>query len=265
MAYIGLAKPYIAKLVNEETKEYSDCFVAGGAIGMDISPEYNEASLYADNKLDDYRKDFKRATVKMNTSRIPVAGAKIMFGHEVIDNEVIYRTGDAANYCGVGFYVTESIKDKGDKYVAIIIYKTKFTESQEGFTTKGDNIEYKTPSVEGVASSVGDNIWKRTKVFDTEREAEEWVQTQLGYKKKCSTPVASVEPGKYTDAQTVTLSAGVGEQIYYTTNGITPTKDTGTLYDGAIAVTASLAIRAIAVKDDQVASDEMICEYIIGE
>lgn len=263
MAYIGIAKPYVAKLEDQETRTYSNCFIAGEAIGMDISPEYGENKMYGDNKLCDYRKDIKQAGVKMNTTRMPIIGASVMFGHEINGSHVIYRTSDSANYCGVGFHVTE-VTDNGDKYPAIIIYKTKFTESSESYTTKGDSIEYKTPTIEGVASAISGNVWKETRVFDTEEEADEWIQGQLGYKKKCSTPIVNVQAGSYEQSQTVSLTAGTGESIYYTTNGITPTKETGTLYSGEIAVTSSLAIRAIAVKEGNIDSDVSTYEYVIG-
>lgn len=60
-------------------------------------------------------------------------------------------------------------------------------------------------------------------------------------------PAFSLAAGSYTGTQTVSLStATVGASIRYTTDGSTPTPTTGTLYSGAIAVSTSQTIKAIA-------------------
>jgi hypothetical protein len=62
-----------------------------------------------------------------------------------------------------------------------------------------------------------------------------------------ASPVFSVAGGSYTGAQTVTLSdTTTGATIYYTANGTAPTTGS-TLYSGAITVSASETIEAIAV------------------
>lgn len=62
------------------------------------------------------------------------------------------------------------------------------------------------------------------------------------------TPVA----GTYTSAQSVEIEcATVGATIYYTTDGSTPTSGS-TAYTGAIAVDASMTIKAVAIKDEKV-------------
>lgn len=263
MSYVGLANPYISELTNEDNKTYSNCFKAGEAIGTDVSPEYNEATLYGDNRVVEQCKEFKRATVKLNTTRLPLIAANRMYGHTVDGTEVIYKTDDNSPYCGMGFYVIEKINNV-DKYVAMFIYKIKFNEGAEGFTTKGDNIEFKTPSVDGIATALKNKEWKKTKVFDTEAEADEWLQVISGYKAACTKPTASIAAGEYAETQSVTLTAGSGETIYYTTNGTTPSATNGEEYTEAISIAASCALKAIAIKTGNANSEIATFEYLIS-
>ena len=62
------------------------------------------------------------------------------------------------------------------------------------------------------------------------------------------TPIYSPAVGTYPSAQSVTISSATsGAVIYYTTDGSTPTTSS-TQYSGAIGVTASATLKAIAVK-----------------
>ena len=62
-------------------------------------------------------------------------------------------------------------------------------------------------------------------------------------------PTFSPEAGTYNTPQTVTITTATsGASICYTTDGSTPTSSS-TLYTGAIAITVTTTIRAIAIKD----------------
>ncbi|MCI6995990.1 MAG: chitobiase/beta-hexosaminidase C-terminal domain-containing protein [Eubacterium sp.] len=103
---------------------------------------------------------------------------------------------------------------------------------------------------------------------------------------RSETPTASIPGGVYMSAQSVTLTAAEGADIYYTTDGSTPTTSS-TKYDRNKAVTdengqpvmdgngnpvtrpqvievsKNMTLRAIAVEDGKQESPELSCEYYI--
>lgn len=196
MAYIGLAHPVIARLASQSTSAgsttptYSDGFICGKAISVSVTPNYNESKLYADNILDEYVKEFKDGTITLGVDRLPIEAQTVMFGHTVDSSksEITYKSGDGGSYVGVGFYVDE-VKDGVKSYVASVIYKCLFAEGAKDYTTKGDSIEFKTPSLEGAVASLDDGKWKVDKVFETEAAAQTWIETVLGI--RSSTPSGS--------------------------------------------------------------------------
>ena len=64
-----------------------------------------------------------------------------------------------------------------------------------------------------------------------------------------ATPTFSVAEGTYTEAKSVTISCTTeNASIYYTTDGTTPTNESS-LYSGAITISSTTTLKAIAVKE----------------
>ena len=104
-----------------------------------------------------------------------------MFGHTVDHEkkEVVYKATDEANYVGVGITGVEKV-DGATQYVALIILCAKFADSAESYSTKGDQLQFNTPSIEGTAISADDDgNWKQTKIFDTAEAADAYVREFL--------------------------------------------------------------------------------------
>ncbi|MBP5383559.1 MAG: hypothetical protein J6Y57_01130 [Lachnospiraceae bacterium] len=178
MANVGLRKPYVAKY-DRQTKRYSDGFRYSHAVSMGITPNYAEASLYGDDSQQEYEKQFTNAAVTLGTTSTPLQAASTMFGHTIEGKKVIYKTTDEANYVGIGITGVEKIDGKS-QYVALIILCAKFTDSAENYQTKGDQIQFNTPSIEGAAIAADDEgNWKITKIFDTAEEADAFVRDYL--------------------------------------------------------------------------------------
>ena len=185
MAYIGLAKPTVAKLDESSgSMKYSEGFNCGKAMEMSITPQYAEGSLYANNVKAEYDKEFSYAEISLMTSTLPIQAHEVMFGHTVENTEgqvIKDNVSDESNYVGLGVYIPEKV-DGVKKFVAMWINKAKFAEGEESYKTKGDSIEYQTPSIAGQAVAAINGEWRERKIFATEKEAQDWIDTKAGIK-----------------------------------------------------------------------------------
>lgn len=89
--------------------------------------------------------------------------------------------------------------------------------------------------------------------------------SESGYAGYCSQPVFSVQGGYCSDTFTLEMRAAVpGAEIYYTTDGSTPTENSKR-YSEPVAVSKTTVIRAIAVSSSALQSEETVATYFFGE
>lgn len=263
MPNFGLSKPWIAQYVSKG--HYKNAFRCAEAVNTNVTPSYNEASLFGDNREVENVKEFKNASVALGVTRLPRIAAKIVFGHDVSDDGTeTSNAEDSGEYVGYGF-ITAEMEDGRKKYRACFLPKVKFSESEESYETKGDSISFKTPTLNGTAITDIDGTWRRkSPIYDTEDEADKWLQVQIGVLEKCVAPIASVSGGSYEGSQSVTLSTTtIGATIRYTTDGTTPSETNGTVYSKAINISGNTGLRAIAYKEGNQTSDILLEEYFI--
>ena len=86
---------------------------------------------------------------------------------------------------------------------------------------------------------------------------------EAAYTIKCATPTFSPAAGTYGAVQSVSISTTYGTNIYYTTDGTTPTTSS-TPYTSAISVSSTQTIKAIASKSGCSNSDEGSAAYTIN-
>lgn len=176
MAFIGLSRVVVAKRIG--TGQYNGGVQLGKAVEVEVNPEYEESD-YGDINDTDEEDIFIKADVKMKTSRIPLEAERLLFGHEVKGNEVIYCEEDRAEYVGIGINTQEIISGK-KTHIALWIYKAKLREEGQTLKTKGKSIEYMTPEVKGKAIPEEDGKWKIKKIFETKEDAVKWVNQMAG-------------------------------------------------------------------------------------
>ena len=75
-------------------------------------------------------------------------------------------------------------------------------------------------------------------------------------------PTISLPAGTYENEQTVELSSTENYDIYYTLDGKEPNDQSGTLYEGPIAIGSDCTLKAIAYDDEGNASEVVSAEYL---
>jgi phi13 family phage major tail protein len=256
MAKIGLKYPVYKTATSQG--------VIGKAIQADISISVNDVKLYADDGIAESDKSFQSGTITLGVDDLSDTIQTAFLGHAASEGELTAAGTDSNPYVSIGFYGVKMVAGVR-KYRAIWLPKVQFAEPSDTNATKGDTIAFATPVLEGTIMLDDSGNWKKEKTFNTEVEAIAYLQAKSGVKAQCTKPVADIASGKYDEPQTVTLTAGDDETIYYTTNGTTPSADNGDTYNLAIEIAESCALRAIAVKEGMNDSEIATYEYIITE
>lgn len=190
MAFIGMRHVVVAKMSSEGgggEPTYSAGMVAGKAITGNLTINRNSNPLYADDiiaeddngvtsmdlelGLDDLSEDVQDYIGLMK---------KVTSGTGTATVVTYYETAAAADYMGVG-YVRVRRKNGTTSYQAIWIYKVLFSLNAENSQTKGETIEWQTPTINGrcmgVATAATSNAitYRKVRVFSTAAEADTWL------------------------------------------------------------------------------------------
>ena len=148
MATIGLDKLYYSKITEGETGDetYATPVQLAKAIEADIAIELLEAILYADDGADTTIKEFKRGTLTLGIDDIGIQAAQDLTGATLDSNGVLISTGeDEQKPVAIGFRA----KSANGHYRYFWLYRVIFGIPSTSLKTRGDSIEFSTPSIEG--------------------------------------------------------------------------------------------------------------------
>ena len=173
MAKIGLNNFKYSKLTESDgVASYDGAKVLGKAIDCKVAIEKYEAELYADDGLAESDYSFKKGTITLTIDEDDDTVFAELLGHEVDEEqgEMVRKDTDVAPYVGVGRILTKIVNGVY-KYKVEFLPKVKFSEPEQEETTKGDSIEFKTPSIEGTVVKLADGTWSKAKTFTDKAEA----------------------------------------------------------------------------------------------
>lgn len=165
MATIGLDKLFYSKITEDENGEetYATPIPLAKAMTAELSIELAEATLYADDGASEVVKEFQSGTLTLGIDDIGTAVAEDLTGAKIDSNKVLISAGeDGGTPVAVGFRAKKS----NGKYRYFWLYRVKFGIPATNLTTKGESIEFSTPSIEGTVTrrnkpdTQGKHPWK---------------------------------------------------------------------------------------------------------
>lgn len=184
MAKIGLNNFKYSKLTEdaEGNASYEGAKSFGKAVDCKVAIENYSAELYADDGLAESDYSFKKGTVTITTDDDDDTVFAEVLGHTISeDGEMVRKDTDTAPYIGLGRILTKMVKG-AYKYKVEFLHKVKFSEPAQEEATKGDSIEFKTPSIEGSISKLANGEWSKTKTFTNKAEAVAYLEELLAAK-----------------------------------------------------------------------------------
>lgn len=165
MATIGLDKLFYAKLTNgaDGDETYDTPKQLAKAMNVGLSIELSEAILYADDGAAEIVKEFKKGTLSLGIDDIGSKAASDLTGAIIDKNGVVVSTSeDGGEPVAIGFRAKKS----NGKYRYFWLYRVIFGIPATNLTTKGESVEFSTPTIEGTVTrrnkvdAKGKHPWK---------------------------------------------------------------------------------------------------------
>jgi phi13 family phage major tail protein len=163
MAQIGLRDVYVALLKSDDVgkAEYEAPERIVGAMTANINPNASSATLFADDGPMDTASTLGEIELELGLADLPLATQAKLLGHnyDAATGLLSKAATDVAPWVAVGF---RSLKSDGS-YRYFWLTKGKFSVQEEDIETKGDSINFQTPTINGsFAKRTADDKWELT-------------------------------------------------------------------------------------------------------
>jgi phi13 family phage major tail protein len=171
MASIGL-KRFRYALLNVDGETYGSIKTMGGAISSSVTLNIPEATLYSDDTTKEYVTGFRSAAITLGIDEDDDTIFAEILGKSIDKDTgmVISSIDDTPPYVGFGHVVTKLINNI-QFWKVEWFPKVKFKPFIPDANTKGDSIEFATPSVEGLIIASSSGVWEKHQTFETEEAA----------------------------------------------------------------------------------------------
>ena len=187
MAYVGLRTSVFVPITGEKENTlptYGEAIKGHERLtSMKISWQKSDGVLYADDVIAEADNGVTGGSIEMGADDLSKEFEKAALGvHVEGTGETEYLEDTDAIGTPGGYGYVQMKRYKGEtSYIANFIYKVLFSKSDEEAKTKGEKIEFSTPTVEGTIMGVfvdtsGSAKYRRRKEFKTYAEALTWLQ-----------------------------------------------------------------------------------------
>lgn len=190
MAIVGLSYAVVAPIVTEPENGipvYGKGTVAGRMMTADVSWDYSDEKMYADNIVAEADKSITSGTVTYKLDEVADAAKKIAlsYGDDAEDTGALVAYGTSSPNVGTGF-IGHKVFHGVDVFLGIWVYKVQFGLGSQSYTTKQDRVAFEGETLEGSAYPIKDSDSKPRafveKRFETEAAAKAWLDAfaQIG-------------------------------------------------------------------------------------
>lgn len=182
MAFVGLRHPVFAPITTETDGAepvYGKGVVIGRAIKADIAFKRTDVKLYGDDMACEADNTVTGGTVTLGTDDLSDEVAVAMLGETKGETGEIVESSKPAPYGGFGYLRVRRLRGV-TSYIAYWLYKVQFARGDENASTKGESLEWQTPTVQGsmmgvYADDSGEQSFRVRKSFTTEKDAIAWL------------------------------------------------------------------------------------------
>ena len=158
---IGLSNLVYAKLIDDPPTgqaTYEPPIRIPGAIQATVNPNASNATLFADDGPFETAATIGEITLELNIADLPLEVQADLLGHTLQGGVLIRKASDVPPWVAVGF---KTLKSNG-KYRYTWLAKGKFALPEQNNQTKGDSIEWNTPTITGsFVKRECDDEWER--------------------------------------------------------------------------------------------------------
>lgn len=198
MAIKGLSKLVVGKYAyDESTVKYTEPQAVQKMVEYSLALNQSENNpLYADNgEAENDKGTFQNGELSITTDDLTQEVSVMILGTKE-NEEVTYDTSktvteqvydDSMNPPDLGVGFIELHQNKGvDKYRAIFLHKVFFNVPEQAATTKGEQVEWQTPTITGVvqrseaSDANGRHPWMTDAWFDSEDDALAYLMFKCG-------------------------------------------------------------------------------------
>lgn len=161
MAKIGVKDLHVAKVLTDEVEgaTYDEIVKLAGAINVGLTPNVASGTLDADDQVWESNDSLTGYEISINVADLSAEHEALLLGREVDSNgAVVATTDDIAPEFAVMFRSEQSSRAEG-RYQYRAVYRVKFRPYDESYQTKGDSIDYQTPTITGSAMARRDGTF----------------------------------------------------------------------------------------------------------
>lgn len=168
-----MAKTGVSNLVYKGTLSGS----VGKIINVDVQYNRNDAKLYGDNTIIETDNSILGGTVTIEIDEIRDIVNTEFLGHTILGSETSIANTDIAPFVGIGF-MGEIRLAGARKYRTLFFPKVQFSEPNDTYRTRGERVEFLTPTIEGELYDDASGKFVYTEVFDNSADAIAWLNTK---------------------------------------------------------------------------------------